>query len=139
MLFLTGLGEGGWPRLAGPDSLLDDGERERLRRARIPVADPAARLGAERLLFLRLAAQPRKELVLSFAAVDEQGQKLLPSTFLREVRACFAEDAIPATAQRMPLDGYFAREPMSAAERRVQAARAWRADARGLASLGFGW
>ncbi len=123
VLFLVGLGEGSWPRLAAPDSLLDDGERERLRKAGFGVPDPAARLGTEQLLFLRLASEPRRELVLSYAAVDEKGQTLLPSTFLRDVRACFAPDAIPITRQRMLIEGYLSHDPVSASESRSQVAQ----------------
>jgi RecB family exonuclease/superfamily I DNA/RNA helicase len=122
-LFLTGLGEGSWPDLSGPPSLLDDAERERLRKAGFGLRDPAGRLAAEQLLFLELVSAPRKELVLSYPAVDEQGQPLLPSTFLREVKACFPEGVIPTTRQRMPIEGYFTQEPMSPAELRVQLAR----------------
>src|SRR5262249_22278623 len=84
--------------------------------------DPAARLGAEQLLFAELVAAPRRGLVLSYAAVDEQGQPLLPSSFLRELLASGIE--ITITRQRMLLDGYFTQEPMSEAELRVQYARA---------------
>jgi ATP-dependent helicase/DNAse subunit B len=119
-LFLTGLGEGSWPDLSGPPSLLDDGERERLRRAGSGLPDPAARLGAEQLLFLELVSVPRRGLFLSYPAVDEQGQPLLPSSFLREVRACFSGGTIPTTRQRMLIEGYFDQDPMSAAELRVQ-------------------
>jgi ATP-dependent helicase/DNAse subunit B len=121
-LFLTGLGEGSWPDLSAPRSLLDDPERERLRRAGLPLADPAARLGAEQLLFLELASAPRVGLTLSYPAVDEQGQPLLPSSFLREVQACFEPNSIPTTRQRMPIEGYLTCNPLSAAEARVQAA-----------------
>jgi ATP-dependent helicase/DNAse subunit B len=122
-LFLTGLGEGSWPDLSAPQSLLDDAERERLRRAGFGLPDPAARLGAEQLLFLELVSAPRRGVVLSYPAVDEQGQPLLPSSFLREVKACFPDGAIPTTRQRMLIEGYFTREAMSPAEFRVQVAR----------------
>src|SRR5205814_3083692 len=51
---------------------------------------------------------------------DEQGQPLLPSSFLRDVKACFPDGSIPTTRQRMPIEGYFEQEPLSAAELRVQ-------------------
>jgi ATP-dependent helicase/nuclease subunit B len=119
-LFLTGLGEGSWPDLSGPESLLDDAERERLRKAGFGLPDPAARLGAEQLLFLELVSAPRRGLFLSYPAVDEQGQPLLPSSFLREVKACFLDGSIPTTRRRMPIEGYFDQEPLSGAELRVQ-------------------
>ena len=122
-LFLTGLGEGSWPDLSGPPSLLDDAERERLRKAGFGLPDPAARLGPEQLLFLELVSAPRRGLFLSYPAVDEQGQPLLPCTFLRDVTAYFPEGAIPATRQRMLIEGYLTQEPMSAADLRVQVAQ----------------
>jgi ATP-dependent helicase/DNAse subunit B len=122
-LFFTGLGEGSWPDLSAPESLLDDAERERLRKAGFGLPDPAARLGTEQLLFLDLVSAPRRGLFLSYPAVDEQGQPLLPSSFLREVKACFPDGAIPTTHQRMLIEGYLTQEPMSAAELRVQVAQ----------------
>ena len=120
-LFLVGLGEGSWPDLAAPVSLLDDAERRRLRRSGLALSDPEARLGREQLLFDTLIAAPRRELVLSYAAVDGKGQDLLPCSFLREYL-----DRSPiksSTQQRMLLDGYFEHEPMSEAELRAQFAR----------------
>ena len=83
-LFLIGLGEGSWPELTAPVSLLDDSERERLRAAGFALSDPAVRLGHEQLLFNSLVSAPKREVVLSYAAVDSKGQKLLPRSFLRE-------------------------------------------------------
>ncbi|MCI0702471.1 MAG: PD-(D/E)XK nuclease family protein [Planctomycetia bacterium] len=120
-LFLIQLGEGSWPRLSAAESLLDDNERERLRNAGFELPDPSARLGSEQLLFRELIAAPQRGLVLSYAAVDEQGQPLLPSTFLRELLA--SGNSIAVTRQRMLLDGYFTQVPMSDAQARVQWAR----------------
>ena len=50
----------------------------------LALSDPEARLGREQLLFDTLIAAPRRELVLSYAAVDGKGQDLLPCSFLRE-------------------------------------------------------
>src|SRR5205807_4364667 len=60
--------------------------------------------------------------VLSYPAVDERGQELLPSSFLRAVKECFADGTIPTTRQRMLIEGYFTQEPLSEAELRVQVA-----------------
>ncbi len=129
-LFLVGLGEGSWPDLSAPVSLLDDAERERLRRAGFALPDPASRLGAEQLLFRTLMAAPRRGLFLSYPAVDEQGQALLPSSFLRELKASLPADAITVTRQRMLLDGYFDQQPMSEVEARVQYAHSKPRDGR---------
>ena len=119
-LFVMGLGERSFPRLAPPQSLLDDADRQILRAAGLPFPDPAARLANEQLIFLELVARPRKELVLSYPAVDERGQPLLPGSFLRAVRECFADGAVPVERQRMLIEGYFSRAPLSAAEGRVR-------------------
>jgi RecB family exonuclease len=119
-LFVTGLGERSFPRLAPPRSLLDDADRQILRAGGLPFPDPAARLGAEQLLFLQLVGRPRRELILCYAAVDERGQPLLPGGFLRAVRECLADGAVPVERQRMPIEGYLTREPLSPSEARSQ-------------------
>jgi ATP-dependent helicase/nuclease subunit B len=127
-LFLIELGEGSWPDLSAPTSLLDDHERERLRNFGFKLANPAARLGLEQLLFLNLATAPRKGLFLSYAGIDEKGQPLLPSSFLRELKGLFPPGSIPTTRRQMLLDGYFEQEPLSPAELRVQVAHDWEID-----------
>jgi ATP-dependent helicase/DNAse subunit B len=122
-LFLTGLGEGSFPDAAAPDSLLTDADRERLRAAGVALPDPAARLSEEMLLFAQLVCRPRARLVLSYPAVDERGESLLPSSFLTAVRECFAPDAIPVTRRKMLIEGYATEEPASSAEVRVRVAR----------------
>ena len=59
--------------------------------------------------------------MLSYAAVDGKGQKLLQCSFLREhLEKC---PATSTKSQRMLLDGYFEQDPMSAGELRVQSTR----------------
>ena len=119
-LFVIGLGEKSFPRLGSPPSLLDDADRAQLRKASLPFPNPAERLGTEQLLFLDLVARPRRELILSYEAIDEKGQPLLPGTFLRAVHECFAADVLQPERQRMLIEGYTTREPLSPAEARVQ-------------------
>jgi ATP-dependent helicase/DNAse subunit B len=121
-LFVLGLGERSFPRLAPPPSLLNDADRQILRVAGLPFPDPGRRLAAEQLLFLQLIGRPRRELVLSYPAVDEKGQPLLPGSFLRAVRECFVGNAIPVERQRMLIEGYLTRHPLSAAEGRSRLA-----------------
>lgn len=123
-LYVLGLGEGSFPRLTAPDSLLDDGLRATLRTHGVPFPDPAWRLADEQLLFLQLLAAPQQRLILSYPAVDEKGQPLLPGTFLRAVRDCFAANVVPVTHQRMLIEGYLDRPPLALAEARVQFAHA---------------
>jgi len=131
-LFVMGLGEKSFPRLAPPASLIDDGDRVQLRKAGLPIPDPGDRLGTEQLLFLDLIARPRRELILSYSAIDEKGQSLLPGTFLRAVQECFAADVLRPERQRMLIEGYTSREPLSLAETRVQFA----ANSRGRTEAG---
>ena len=124
-LFVLDLGEGSFPDLSAPVSLLGDPDRSRLRAAKVPVPDPEGRLSAEMLLFAELVGRPRRTLTLSYPAVDEQGQPLLPSSFLPAVRECFAPGTVPVTRQRMTIEGYTTRKPVSAAELRVRVAHEW--------------
>ena len=119
-LFVLGLGEGSFPRLSLPGSLLDDGDRQRLRNGGIALPDPASRLGEEQLLFRQLVAQARKGLILSYPALDEKGQPMLPGSFLRAVRSCFLPEAILPQRQQMLIEGYTTRSALSIAETRVQ-------------------
>lgn len=119
-LFVLGLGEKSFPKLSPPTSLLDDSDRNALRELGVPFAKPADRLGREQLLFLQLVGRPKLELTLSFAAVDERGQDLLPGGFLRAAQEIFAKDAVPTERQRMLIEGYTKREAIASAEARVQ-------------------
>jgi ATP-dependent helicase/DNAse subunit B len=122
-LFLLGLGERGFPDLGG-GPLFDEAERDALRAAGLPVRCAADRLPDEMLLFFQIVTRPRRRLVLSYPAVDDKGQSLLPSSFLTACRECFADGAIPVTRQRMLIEGYDRLRPLSPAEFRVR----WAAD-----------
>ena len=118
-LCLVGLGEGSWPEMAAPISLLDEAERQRLRIKGLALPNSEERLEREQFLFSTLLAAPRRELVLSYAGVNDKGQKLLPCSFLREYLG--KTPASTASRQNMLLDGYFTQDPMSGAELRTQA------------------
>jgi ATP-dependent helicase/nuclease subunit B len=126
-LFLIGLGERGFPDLAPPISLLDDQHRQDLNGPGIPLSTAAERLSGEMLLFYRLVSAPRRLLVLSYPAVDEKGQKQLPSSFLASVHDCFKPVAIKVQQRKMLIDGYDRDQPLSSAEKRVWAALTLRA------------
>ncbi len=97
-VFLMGLGERSFPRLALPPTLLDESERQAFQQAGIDLATVNDLLPSEMLLFYQLVTKPRRGLVLSYAAVDERGQALLPSSFFLAVLDCFKEKAIPTRA-----------------------------------------
>ncbi len=123
--FVLGLGERSFPQLSNEPSLLDDADREALNRAGtvLPLAgDP---LADEMLLFYQVVSGARKQLVLSYPAVDERGQDMLPGSFLAMVRDCFDENAIPVERRTMLLDRRPEDVPLSPAEYRVAVAAAW--------------
>jgi ATP-dependent helicase/DNAse subunit B len=121
-VFLLGLGERGFPRLAAPPSLLDDADRQALRQAGIELPQDADLLPDEMLLFYQVVTRARRRLVLSYPAVDERGLEMLPGSFLAAARDCFAPDAVRVTRRRMLLDGYDRDEPLSPAEHRIRLA-----------------
>jgi ATP-dependent helicase/DNAse subunit B len=123
-LFVIGLGEKSFPDLSPPRSLLDDGDRARLREAGLPLECTADRLPREMLLFHRLLALPEQQLVLSFPAVDEKGQPLLPSSFLRAAREPFAAGTMPVESARMLISVAASGPPVADAELRVRFAAA---------------
>ena len=122
--FLMGLGERAFPRLAAQASLLTAADRQAFRSAGIPLTAERS-LSEEMLLFYRLVCGTRQQLVLSYVAVDERGQKLLPASFLLNVRDCFKEGVIPTERRTMPLERHESDKPLSPAEYRVQVAAVW--------------
>jgi ATP-dependent helicase/DNAse subunit B len=124
-VFLMGLGERGFPRLTVPPSLLDDPERQALRQAGIDLPPADDLMPEEMLLFYQAVTRARRGLVLSYPAVDERGQELLPSSFYLAARACFQPGAVPVERRRMLLEAFDSDEPLSAAECRVRAAARW--------------
>jgi ATP-dependent helicase/DNAse subunit B len=125
-LLILGLGERSFPRLAPPHGLLDEPQRQRLCEGGVHVTCAEDRLGVEMLLFYRLLTAARRQLVLSYAAVDDRGQALLPSSFLSAVHDCFLPGAVPRHCRRMLIEGYDQDEPLGQAEWRVQEALASR-------------
>jgi ATP-dependent helicase/nuclease subunit B len=121
-VFLMGLGERSFPRMAAPDTLFDEQERQTFRQAGLPFPSLEDQLPDEMLLFYQVVTRARRRLVLSYPAVDEKGQALLPSSFLTRVRDCFAPGAIPTESRRLLIEGHDRDTPLSAAEVRVRAA-----------------
>ena len=124
-VFLMGLGERSFPRLALPPTLLDESERQTFRQTGMPLALAENLLPGEMALFYQLVTKPRRGLVLSYPAVDERGQALLPSSFLLAVLDCFKNDTVPTERRRMLTEGLDSDEPLSLAELRVRLARSY--------------
>lgn len=127
-LFVLGLGERSFPRLAPPEPFLDESQRQRLQQARLDIPSTADLLPEEMLLFYETVTRPRRRLVLSYPAVDERGQELLPSSFLNLVRECFESGTVPVERRSMLLEGLDRDNPLSPAEHRVRLARAGERD-----------
>jgi RecB family exonuclease len=121
-VFILGLGEGSFPSLASPSALLDEAQRQALRAEGLELTSLADRLPAEMLLFYRLATRARRQLVLSYPAIDERGQPLLPSSFLSAALDLFAPKVIPVERKAMLIEGFDREEPLSPAEQRIQLA-----------------
>ncbi len=121
-LFLMGLGERSFPRLVLPAALLEEQERQNLRQAGLPLTTLGDLLPEETLLFYQLVTRPRRELILSYPALDDRGQPLLPSSFLHAILDCFTPGAIPVERRSMLIEGYDREQPLSPAELRVRAA-----------------
>jgi ATP-dependent helicase/DNAse subunit B len=121
-VFIMGLGERSFPRLVAPAPLFDESERQRLRDAGLDFVSVADLMPDEMLLFYQLVTRARRRLVLSYPAVDERGQDLLPSSFFNAVLDCFTRDAIPVERRSLLIEGFDREEPLSPAEHRVRAA-----------------
>lgn len=122
-LFLAGLSEKVFPPPDREDRLYSDAEYLRLIEAapKLPLVTRAERARDEMLLFYEAITRATKRLYLSYPALDESAQPLLPSPFLGEVEEVFGPGAIRRVEQvdlsPVPLDD----EPLSAAEFRVKA------------------
>jgi ATP-dependent helicase/DNAse subunit B len=124
-VFLMGLGELGFPRLTPPPSLLDDPERQALQQAGIDLPPAGDLMPEEMLLFYQAVTRARRSLVLSYPAVDERGQDLLPSSFYLSALECFRPGVVPVERRRMLLEAFDRDEPLSPAEYRVRIAAHW--------------
>ncbi len=134
-VFVMGLGERAFPRLGAPSALMDEPDRQSFEQAGVELSGTADALPDEMLLFYQVITRARKGLVLSYPAVDERGQELLPSSFLLTVRDCFREEALElpvTTRKRMLIEGYDTEPPRSPAELRVRVALAGSVPAAGL-------
>ena len=120
-LFLAGLSEKVFPPADREDRLYSEAEYARLIDAGLPFVARTERTREEMLLFYEAITRAGKRLYLSYPALDESAQPLLPSPFLREVEQAFGPGRIPrierADLRPIPPDD----EPVSEAEFRVKA------------------
>ncbi len=90
-LIVTGLVEHVFPAVARPDPLLGDAERAAINAASgLRLAHHDDVLGRERFLFYSAVSRPTERLVLSWHVADDDGDPLVPSFFLDDVRELLA-------------------------------------------------
>lgn len=120
-LFLAGLSEKVFPPADRADRLYSEAEYARLIEAGLPFLARTERTREEMLLFYEALTRVGKRLYLSYPALDESAQPLLPSPFLREVEQAFGPGRIPrverADLSPIPRDD----EPTCQSEFRVKA------------------
>jgi len=119
-LFLAGLSEKVFPPPDREDRLYSEAEYVRLINAGLPLVARTERTREEMLLFYEALTRATKRLYLSYPALDEAAQPLLPSPFLNEVEQAFGPARIPRVEQidlsPVPRDD----EPLCDAEFRVK-------------------
>lgn len=118
-LFVMGLGERSFPRLAGPANLLDERDRLAYQQAGLDLPGSADATPEEMLLFYQLITRARSSLTVSYPAVDERGQDLLPSSFLLALLDCFPPGTVATERRRMLIEGYIQDRLLSPVEYRV--------------------
>jgi RecB family exonuclease len=101
-VFVCGLQAGGLPRAPVPDPFLPDEDRRALARASglaLPLREDS--LARERSLFYACASRPEEVLFLSWRSSTEEGDPLLASPFVDDVRALFTEELDAQRGRRL--------------------------------------
>jgi ATP-dependent helicase/DNAse subunit B len=135
VVLVMGLGERSFPQLTAPEPFFDEPERQSFRQAGLDFLCVGDLMPDEMLLFYQVVTRARRQLVLSYPAVDEKGQALLPSSFLTAILACFRPGAVRVERRQMLIDRYEKDPPLCPPEHRVQVASALAAGAGGAAGL----
>jgi ATP-dependent helicase/nuclease subunit B len=88
-LFLAGLSEKSFPAADPGDGVYSEAEHQRLIEAGLPLPSRSDRQSDEMLLFYETISAATRRLYLSYPAIDERGEPLTPSPYLKEVeQAC---------------------------------------------------
>ncbi|NQU21262.1 MAG: PD-(D/E)XK nuclease family protein [Candidatus Nealsonbacteria bacterium] len=93
-LFLAGLSERAFPPPERQDPLYSEAESQQLIEQGLPLVARTERNRAEMLLFYEVMTRATQRLWLSYPALDESAQPLLPSPFLEEVEQAFGTEGI---------------------------------------------
>jgi ATP-dependent helicase/nuclease subunit B len=120
-LFLAGLSEKAFPPPDREDRLYSEAEYLQLIDKGLPLVARQQRMQEEMLLFYEVVTRATRRLYLSYPALDDSAQPLLPSPYLLEIQQACGEGSILRT-QRTDLRPVPAgEEPLSAAQFRVKA------------------
>src|SRR3954471_19380037 len=101
-VFVCGLQDGDFPRRPVPEPFLDDDARRGLAAAaglRLPLHEDV--LDRERSLFYACVSRPQEVLFLSWRSSDEEGEPLVASPFLDDVRALFTDQLWAERGRRL--------------------------------------
>ncbi len=122
-VFVCGLEEGEFPRIARPEPFLPDEDRRELARAsglRLPISED--RLDRERYLFYLCCSRAERLLVLSSRSSDEEGNPQSESFFVEDVRDLLAPGAAQSTRALSDVTWPAEQAPTAAELERAQAA-----------------
>lgn len=97
-LFFAGLSEKAFPSPERNDRLYSEAEYHRLRDAGLPVPTRDQRGQDEMLLFYEVLTRASRRLWLSYPAMNEKAEPLLPSPFLQEVIRAAGHTELKRTA-----------------------------------------
>jgi ATP-dependent helicase/DNAse subunit B len=101
-VFVCGLQDGEFPKRPTPEPFLDDEARRALSVAaglRLPFHEDV--LDRERSLFYACVSRPQEVLFLSWRSSDEEGEPLVASPFLDDVRALFTDELWEQRGRRL--------------------------------------
>ncbi len=93
-LFLAGLSERSFPAADSDDGVYSHAERQRLIEAGLPLPSRGERQSEEMLLFYEAINAATRRLWLSYPAVDQKGEPLAASPYLKEVLQACGETSI---------------------------------------------
>jgi ATP-dependent helicase/nuclease subunit B len=93
-LFLAGLSETSFPRYRNDDCLYSEGERQDLNEHGLSLGHRALRAQEELLMFYGVVTRARKQLVLTYPVVGDEGQPLSRSPYLAALVELFEQEAL---------------------------------------------
>ncbi len=91
-LFLAGLSEKSFPAADRDDGVYSEAENQRFIEAGLPLPSRSDRQTDEMLLFYETITAATRRLYLSYPAIDDSGEPLTPSPYLKEVEQLFGHE-----------------------------------------------